>query len=171
VQGDGRLLCGGVVLSPRLALTAAHCVAGAERVLVAGAVTTVVAVSQELDVAVLRPDHGFASSGGGKGGDPPTECGVVVALQSRAETVDWTLTPASAGPILGSKILVTTREKYFCMGDSGSALLACDGTQCSLLGLLRAGSSLCRGSDIFTAWDAIYAWLDGLRLYPGDDPS
>jgi Trypsin len=155
--------CSGVPFGYRYALTAAHCVAGADLVSVDGQTGLVAAASSSLDVALIAVNiwetrNSIVSSSEGT-------CRLVVILRRR-EWRAWSFvfTPVdlySDGAVLSGG---SRGERLPCLGDSGSPLLACDGEDCVLWGILRAGSLQCNGKDIFTSRPAVEKWLNSIGV-------
>jgi hypothetical protein len=191
-SGERRVnrLCTLTRIAPGQAITAAHCIVGAERwraylgfgaqgaaptpgggCPVAGTEGTPVkaaSIHPTLDLALVTFDESAPGPILQIAADLPT-AGASVLIAGYGETEQSTLgerryLPSTLAGIEGDLLLTDSGEGGACVGDSGGPLIGHwdDRQEPVLLGVLSAGNAACRGQDRFVAASAALPWLASL---------
>jgi hypothetical protein len=157
-RGSSLARCVGIIIDSRRVLSAAHCLQRGAIVRAAGVPVRVLAVDVAQDLVLMEATRNDADW------PPPipvqerthadvTTCSAVVLLRPRSRGGGWRMTQSVIVSHSAAEIRVESPlPNAPCLGDSGGPLLGCDGNDCRLLGILKTGSALCRGLDVYTSW-------------------
>jgi len=165
-KGESGTKCLGIVVVDGV-VTASHCTSEENYIIAQGAApiaADVVAVDKQQDVALLVPHSRLSTlplTMEADWGDDE-QCGVGLLRKDRGANVEtWEMVPTFVTVVKHKSIETYSPSRGGCLGDSGGALLGCDGWNCVLMGMLRRGAARCAGHDNYASWPAIAEMLSG----------